>query len=278
MLFRLRLLVAWACKPAVLIILFRSSLKEKKKRFCMIAIIGLWVLFGASHSILASESVKASVRRRFGDAAQRFYRLAFTTSSLLFFAPIVFLHWREDAKYPLLWSFGSRLILARAVTLSCAVMFVISLKLYNMSDFLGLGALRSGGESKKKRDSSAALGGGDVFSITFFHRFVRHPWYFFMLGMAWSQPMNGLRLVSAVCGTVYLNIGAYLEEEKLLAHAVWGKQYAEYSAAVGCLVPLPWKILSLADAERLVREAAGSSRYSCARRAVPSPRRESDEE
>ena len=226
----------------------------------MLAIIGLWFFFGAVHSTLAAESVKTAVRNRLGAFAQRFYRLAYTVTSHFTVLPIMYLHWRDDAKYPLLWSFsGSGLLFARAVTLSCAVMFIISFRLYNMTDFLGLGALKTPPQDKKQKkiDSSAALGGGDVFSITVFHRFVRHPWYFFMLGMAWSQPMNALRLVSAVCGTAYLHIGSYLEEGKLRAHPVWGREYAEYSEKVGCLVPLPWKILSSQEAERLVGAARG---------------------
>ena len=242
----------------------------------MLELVGYWLLFGVAHSVLASEQVKAQARE-LGDHAKRFYRLAYSGASMTLLAPIVFFHVQNDTKYPFLWAFtGNGLVASRLFSVACALLFAISMKLYNMSDFLGIGALWP---QPKKKDSSAALGGDDAFSITVFHRFVRHPWYFFMLGIAWSQSMNTPRLISASCGTLYILIGSLLEEEKLKAHPGWGKQYAEYARRVAGVVPLPWKVLSHDEAEQLVKEAAGNGRFRCSRRSLErSPRRDSDEE
>jgi steroid 5-alpha reductase family enzyme len=107
-----------------------------------------------------------------------------------------------------------------------------------MDEFLGLRQIREHGNVDLQD-----------FTISVFHRFVRHPWYCFSLALIWTRDMNGPLLVSAVAITVYFIVGSKLEERKLIAR--YGEKYRRYIARVPALVPLPWKYLTAAEAEAL---------------------------
>jgi protein-S-isoprenylcysteine O-methyltransferase Ste14 len=52
--------------------------------------------------------------------------------------------------------------------------------------------------------------------------------------------------------TAYFVVGSWLEERKLTA--CHDEVYRRYIAAVPGLLPLPWKFLSVADANALIQE------------------------
>jgi protein-S-isoprenylcysteine O-methyltransferase Ste14 len=71
------------------------------------------------------------------------------------------------------------------------------------------------------------------------YRFVRHPLYFFVLLMIWSNPYLTLdRLLFNVLWTTWICLGAFLEERDLVAD--FGEAYGEYKRKVPML--LPWRI------------------------------------
>ena len=109
-----------------------------------------------------------------------------------------------------------------------------------MGDFLGLRQVAAGVQA-----------GGEGFSISSFHRFVRHPWYFFGLAIIWTRDMNGPLLVSASAMTLYFIVGSRLEEQKLISS--YGEAYRRYIAAVPGLIPLPGKYLTTSEADTLAR-------------------------
>jgi protein-S-isoprenylcysteine O-methyltransferase Ste14 len=65
--------------------------------------------------------------------------------------------------------------------------------------------------------------------------------------------MNASMLLSGVMMTVYFIVGSRLEERKLLVYH--GEVYRRYLGRVAGLIPLPWKILSPAEAEELAASA-----------------------
>jgi len=68
------------------------------------------------------------------------------------------------------------------------------------------------------------------------YRWVRHPFYSCCLLMIWSYPdLTADRLVFNVLWTVWIVIGAYLEERDLLAD--FGEDYRGYRSRVPMLVP-----------------------------------------
>jgi protein-S-isoprenylcysteine O-methyltransferase Ste14 len=68
------------------------------------------------------------------------------------------------------------------------------------------------------------------------YRFVRHPLYSAGLLFLWlTATMTLNQLIVYICATIYIFIGAYFEERKLLRE--FGAAYAEYKAATPMIIP-----------------------------------------
>ena len=67
---------------------------------------------------------------------------------------------------------------------------------------------------------------------------VRHPWYTGGILLLGVGPKNAAALVTAVVLTVYLILGAYLEERRLVA--AFGDEYRRYRREVSMFLPFRW--------------------------------------
>lgn len=124
--------------------------------------------------------------------------------------------------------------------------FAISMRYYDAASFLGIRANNEGN-----------IGSDDApFVISPLHRFVRHPWYFFSLLVIWSRDMSSSSLVTTLMIIGYFLIGSWLDETKLVAEI--GDAYANYRTKVGGIVPLPWRHLSVSEADAIARTAQPS--------------------
>lgn len=143
---------------------------------------------------------------------------------------------------PSLWLWPTPLNwLADSAAVFAVAGFIWSLKFYDLREFAGFHY-----PSKQNAFEVAKL------RISPLHRFVRHPWYFFMLVIIWTREMNQTQLVSAIVVTLYLIIGSRQEENKLIAQ--FGDSYRDYRSQVNGLIPLPWKILSRNGQKKFDRE------------------------
>lgn len=194
---------------------------------------GLWVVYGLIHSVLASHAIKDVMAARWPRLMPA-YRLAFNGLSLILLLPIAFWMWSFPG--PVLWAFqGVTAWIARGLALAAVVAFWHSTCYYDMDEFLGLRQIAERGiRANNGRDT-------EPFVISPYHRWVRHPWYFFGLVILWCQDMNAASLVSALAITLYFIVGSKLEEKKLIA--IHGDAYRDYMGRVPGLVPLPWKRL-----------------------------------
>ena len=132
-------------------------------------------------------------------------------------------------------------IVYNALAVAAVVVFVVSLRHYDGGEFIGLRQWRLHQRQVEDRE---------VFHLSPFHRYVRHPWYCCALVLIWTRDMDAATLVSSVLMTAYIIFGARFEEAKLLIYH--GAAYRRYMARVAGLVPLPWKTLSAAEAAELV--------------------------
>ncbi|MBY0577632.1 MAG: hypothetical protein K2P57_01150 [Burkholderiales bacterium] len=194
----------------------------------MILLIACWTGYFALHSVLASSWMKDKVASGW-PRAMPVYRMMYNLIAIVLLFPIAWLLWGHA--WPVLWRIEGLWAFAAWLLKALAGMaFLVSLKYYDMREFLGLKAEQHGAR----------------FVISPFHRFVRHPWYFFALVIIWTSSMNSGQFATAVMVTCYLFIGSRHEERMLIA--CFGERYAEYRSRVPGLIPLPWKYLKADEA------------------------------
>ncbi|MFA6969895.1 MAG: hypothetical protein WC208_00705 [Gallionella sp.] len=204
-----------------------------------------WIGYFALHSALASLVVKRSVSAAWPNLMP-YYRLMFNILALLLILPILWLTFHDPG--PMLWRWqGIAAWLANGLALAAIFCFWLSLKNYDMQEFLGLRQLQL--HVRKVEDQ-------EHFHLSPFHRFVRHPWYFFGLVVIWTRDISVTTLLSSVMITLYFFVGSRLEEKKLLVYH--GDTYRRYMARVPGLIPLPWKSLTAKEAEALLKQDAGT--------------------
>lgn len=182
------------------------------------------LVWGGIHSLLASLEVKEWLSRITGERLMRFYRLAYNLFSLLTFLPILWLTAAlpDHTLYVIPWPW---LGLTLTGQLAAAILLGISVFQTGLLDFTGLSALIS-----SRPPASSGL------VITGLYRWVRHPIYSAGLLFIWLTPVMTVNLLTLYAvATVYIVLGAYYEERKLLRE--FGMAYASYRASTPMLIP-----------------------------------------
>lgn len=201
-----------------------------------------WLAYFVIHSLLASLTVKQWVAHMRPDCMPG-YRLFFNISATLLLAPPLVMTFTFRGEPLWQWS-GVGFWLANGLALAAIGGIFWSMRYYDGQEFLGLRQLRNRVRSVEDQEN---------LHISPAHRYVRHPWYFLSLLLIWSRDMDPAFLTSALAMTMYFIIGSRLEERKLMQYH--GAAYKEYRSKVAGLLPLPWKVLSKADAERLAEDS-----------------------
>jgi protein-S-isoprenylcysteine O-methyltransferase Ste14 len=204
----------------------------------LIALSGAWIVYGALHSVLASEGAKRWVAARLPRLMPA-YRLLYNLFAGVALLPILWLLWRDSGAWLWRWH-GPLAWLMNALALVAAGILLAGPGLYDLPEFLGLRQLREGRRASEDQEP---------LRIAPLHRYVRHPWYALSLVILWTRDMNAALLLSALWITAYFIVGSRLEESKLLTR--FGGRYREYMGRVPGLLPRPWKVLSREEARRL---------------------------
>ena len=206
-----------------------------------VALLALfWLAYFAMHSALASLRVKTWVALHH-PARMPIYRLSFNILAVITLLPILWLMFFHPG--PMLWAWqGPAAWLSNGLALAALFAFVKSLKYYDTQEFIGFRQWAS--RTRRVEDQEG-------FKLSPFHRYVRHPWYFFSLILIWTRDMNAAMLLSAALMTIYFIVGSRLEEDKLVSY--YGEVYRRYMERVPGLIPRPWKSLTAKDAAALVK-------------------------
>lgn len=194
-----------------------------------------WAGYGGLHSLLAAPSPKAWMLVRL-PGMRRYYRLGYNILATVLLIPLLLAtEWAAD---DWLWRWqGTWAWVAHGVTVIVILGFMWSSRAYDMRVFMGLGEQRT--------ESPAGFG------LSPLHRWVRHPWYTLGLLWLWTRDMDSARLAAALTITLYVWLGAYLEDRKL--EREWGARYRDYRARIPGLLPRPWRYLSRTEYENLRR-------------------------
>jgi protein-S-isoprenylcysteine O-methyltransferase Ste14 len=181
-------------------------------------------LYGLVHSLLASLELKAWANQRFGEYAVRGYRLFYNLFAVISLFPVLalvaLLPDRTLYRIPFPWA----LLTLAGQGLALAAL-ALGLLQTGAASFLGIDGLF---QPTPRRESAMVVGG--------LYRWVRHPLYTAGLAFIWLIPVMTANLLALNIGlTVYILVGIYFEERKLLRE--YGSAYAEYQRRTPMLVP-----------------------------------------
>lgn len=181
-----------------------------------------WTIFGAIHSLTASFWLKQLVATRFGKLYP-YYQLLYNGLALLTFLIVLWFHRMAPNDYFSGW-YGSSLLgmLVSGVGLAIAV---LALRGYDLAEFIGWPISHPQTNEQGLRQNGLL-------------HFMRHPLYtgiiLTLIGIVIVQP-TWSSLLLLLAATLYIRIGIYYEEQKLLA--TFGNVYRQYRERVPMLLP-----------------------------------------
>lgn len=186
--------------------------------------VGLIVLFGLQHSIMARRGFKAGWTRIVPDPIERSVYCLATAAALA----LMFLLWHPLAGS--VWSVsepGGRIVLWALFALGWVILFVAT-HLINHWELFGIAQAwrHFRGQEAKPHELKMPL----------FYKAVRHPIYSGILLAVWATPaMTYGHLLLALGFTIYILIGVHYEEKDLVGS--YGATYVEYRRKVGMVIP-----------------------------------------
>ncbi|UCH84636.1 MAG: hypothetical protein JSW50_02775 [Candidatus Latescibacterota bacterium] len=188
---------------------------------------GLWIGWCALHSAMISAPVLRAVEK-IPWTIGRFYRLLFNVISAVTFVAVLVFALSIDKEWVWRWE-GTGRVVPFVLFAIALVFFIGGGRHYDFKEFLGLRQI-------DRREQSRSLAGvgrletGGMLAIT------RHPWYTGAIAFIWATDVSVARLISNIILTVYLIVGAHLEERKLLDE--FGEEYRMYQNRVPMFLPL----------------------------------------
>ena len=111
------------------------------------------------------------------------------------------------------------------------LLFFLGGRHFDIRQVLGIRQIREG-NSNKAITVTGELDTSGVLGIT------RHPWYLATMLLIWSRQMDISAIIVNVILTLYLVVGTYLEEKKLVKE--FGDKYRIYQKKVSMLIPYKW--------------------------------------
>ncbi len=187
----------------------------------------LWLLWCAGHSLLAATAVKKRLRA-LSPLAPACYRLAYNLLALLSLVPILWWEARIGGAKILIWA--GRWEMLRLLFWGGALGLAWGgARSYGLWSFLGLDCRR-----RQAQENPPSLRCDGVLAWT------RHPWYLAGLLILWGRDLSLAQLVTAGLLSLYLILGAFWEERRLLA--LFGEAYEEYRLRVPMFIPWRWPL------------------------------------
>lgn len=189
----------------------------------------LLILWCVLHSALISNGITEWMRQKAG-RHYRFYRLFFNLFSLATFLPILYYFETLPSEMLFRWSGVLQVFQIGLIALSL-YLFIAGARRYDAFQFLGLRQLNSNSNHKTLNESGKL-------NIAGLHQVIRHPWYSGSILIIWARHIDTSAIVQNIIMTLYLIIGTYLEERKLIIE--FGQKYLDYQDKVSMLVPVKW--------------------------------------
>lgn len=186
-------------------------------------VLGLvWAAYGVFHSALLSHPVKDRLTRR--DMIECHWRLFFAIVSTLTLIPPVWLTYVTDGPWLVVWPWKWL-----QFVINGAALFAGWIALQSFGGGLAfLGLDRLFGQCERPKPPAPIQTG--------ILGWVRHPLYALSVVFLWAHDLNASGLVTSSVLTVYIFIGAWLEERRLMDE--WGPAWSEYRREVPAFLPI----------------------------------------
>ncbi len=199
--------------------------------FDVLIIVSFFLLFGISHSILASNNLKEKLVQVIGDKIA-FYRLFYNLSSIIFLIVFYELAPKPDV---IIYNLNAPydLIIYGFQILSIIGFFWASRGI-GIKEFLGITQIYR--YIDKVYDVNE-LDEKSFLKLDGAYKYSRHPIYLFsILFLALRPTMDLFYLVMFISFTLYFYIGSIYEEKKLVSK--YGVEYMEYQKRVPRIFPI----------------------------------------
>jgi len=195
----------------------------------VLTIIFLFIVFSLFHSILASEKIKLTLAKKFGNVIA-FYRLLYNLFSFI----SLYLIYELSPKPPvIIYDFSRPFDLIVLVPQLSAIAGIFwAFKYICVKEFFGISQIK---RYLQKRYSSK-LDEEMTLTIDGPYKYIRHPIYFFAIMFLLFRPtMDLFYLTFFICIVVYFYIGSIFEEKKLVRY--FGDIYLKYQKSVPRIFP-----------------------------------------
>ncbi|GIW80531.1 MAG: hypothetical protein KatS3mg105_2338 [Gemmatales bacterium] len=184
-----------------------------------------WASFGLVHSLLVRPAIHRWLDQRLGCL----HRLAYNLLALVHFAGVLAVgHWLFHPVQPFAWLGGWRFLMY-AVSVAGTTLILMAVTQHGWGEFTGVRQIIERVSQRASPPVATLVTSG-------LYCWVRHPIYFGALLVFWGLAVNPLGFASAVLATIYILIGAFLEERDLVAR--FGDDYRRYQRSVPMLLPI----------------------------------------
>lgn len=194
-------------------------------KYLIIAI--LWTGYCALHSYLISVGVTNALAKLL-KKYYSFYRLFYNLISLVLIIPL--LKYTDHLDSTIIINYGLPLTIVRYILITASILiflwaFFID---YDSLSFFGIRQIINQNKTKSTESSEGLKKKGLL-------GFVRHPMYFALIIYLWCQTFTLAGIVVNIVLTVYIFVGTWLEEEKLVME--FGETYKKYQKEVPMIIP-----------------------------------------
>ncbi len=185
----------------------------------------VWLSFGALHSLLAHEPLRSRLKRACG----AYGRLTYTAIAVVHLVAVAAAGgWLFHSSAWVIWPWPVVGLLMLVHLCGWGLLLMV-LRRYETGRLLGTAQLAERARGiEDPSDDEAMLTDGP-------HAVVRHPLYAAGLLILWGQAFGAFGIATALWGSLYLVVGAALEERRL--SLLFGQAYEDYRRAVPPFVP-----------------------------------------
>jgi methanethiol S-methyltransferase len=190
-------------------------------------VVLLWTAYCALHSFLISIRFTALMTHLLKNY-YAFYRLFYVVISFLLLVPLI--RFTGELESPVIITYGASLSVARYALMSGSLLLFFWAFFFNYDSLSFFGIRQILNFAKPNTAATPVeLKRNGLLGM------VRHPMYFALILYLWCQTFRMMDLVINTLLTLYVLIGTWLEEQKLVLE--FGEAYLRYQRQVPMLIP-----------------------------------------